>query len=104
LLTNINPRADLANLFKRSAAVEPSKSNNITHTNNTAYKPVTPSTTPTSSLNFMPYQSPLSAMGISKVPDGKPKARVPTRQLCEAESSGGVCRDKHCPHSHFSDF
>lgn len=66
--------------------------------------PSTSSITHSSSVNFKPYQSPLSTLGIASVPESKPKVNTTTRQLCDAESSGGVCRDKNCTHAHFSDF
>jgi hypothetical protein len=121
LLRNINPKASLDELFKAAAASLNSNNNVNSNTaiNETILKPpavessspskpvAAPSfstVNPISSFNFKPYQSPLSTMGITNVPDSKSNTQKPTGSLCIAESSGGVCRDKDCPHAHFSDF
>ncbi|KAI7906933.1 uncharacterized protein BX663DRAFT_494254 [Cokeromyces recurvatus] len=80
--------------------------------------------------NFQPYHSALSSLGISfnqqqetqaynknttefnresthqrNSSKGKNKQKMITTDiLCEAESSGGICRDKNCMFVHFSDF
>ncbi|KAI8056296.1 uncharacterized protein B0P05DRAFT_560298 [Gilbertella persicaria] len=88
----------------------------------------TPAKESTSKPSFTPYQSVVSALGVSSIVrelaqskenllkeatkpipnhvDTQPAPSQPAKrtELCNAESAGGVCRVRNCPFVHFSDF
>ncbi|GAA5814363.1 hypothetical protein MFLAVUS_007857 [Mucor flavus] len=50
---------------------------------------------------FQPYKSALNSLGLAHItPLPEPKSA----SLCIAESSGGVCKDRNCNFTHFSDY